>query len=54
MDENSAFWMLNCLIEHLLLPDFYIGNKHGNSLNGFHVECTTLAGLLEAIFPWIN
>ena len=51
LDYNKAFLMLCYLIEKKLLPDFYIGSKHGNSLNGFYIESTVIAGLLEHILP---
>ena len=51
MDHDTAFFMLCYLIERWLLPDFYIGGKHGNSLNGFYIESTVIAGLLEYIMP---
>ena len=50
-DHNNAFHMLCYLIEEWLLPDFYIGAKHGNSLNGFYIESTVIAGLLEHLMP---
>mmetsp|Transcript_17645 Transcript_17645/g.17617 ORF Transcript_17645/g.17617 Transcript_17645/m.17617 type:complete len:81 (+) Transcript_17645:570-812(+) len=43
--------MLCYLIEKWLLPDFYIGSKHGNSLNGFYIESTVIAGLLDHLVP---
>ena len=33
------------------MPDFYIGGKRGNSLNGFYIESTTIAGILEKYIP---
>ena len=54
LDKNHAFWMLCLLVEKKLLPDFYIGNKHGNSLNGFYVETTVIAGILEFVMPSIK
>ena len=53
LDPNSAMWTLSFLVEKLLLPDFYIGSRGGNSLNGFYIEATTVAGLLEACVPGI-
>ncbi|OMJ76886.1 hypothetical protein SteCoe_23659 [Stentor coeruleus] len=46
-DHNLAFLMICFLVEKLLLPDFYIGSKHGNSLNGFYIESTVIASVLE-------
>lgn len=54
LDTNRAFWMLCYLIEKWLLPDFYIGAKHGNSLNGFYIESTVIAGLLDHLVPAIK
>ncbi|CAG9317773.1 unnamed protein product [Blepharisma stoltei] len=51
LDHNSAFWMLSYLIEKWLLPDFYNGAKRGNSLNGFFIESTVIAGLLDHLIP---
>ena len=51
LDENSAMWTLSFLIESHLLPDFFIGSRGGNSLNGFYIEATTIAGLLEICVP---
>ncbi|OMJ92290.1 hypothetical protein SteCoe_4949 [Stentor coeruleus] len=53
MDHNSAFWTLSYLVEKWLLPDFYIGAKHGNSLNGFYIESSTIAGFLNKLIPSI-
>ena len=50
-DHNTAFLMLCYLIEKWLLPDLYIGGKHGNSMNGFYIESTVIAGLLEYFLP---
>ena len=36
------------------MPDFYIGAKRGNSLNGFYIESTTIAGILERNVPVIS
>ncbi|OMJ78169.1 hypothetical protein SteCoe_22060 [Stentor coeruleus] len=52
-DHNTAFLMLCYLVEKLLLPDFYIGAKHGNSLNGFYVESTVIASVIEFLMPTI-
>lgn len=54
LDCNSAFWTLCYLVEKWLLPDFYIGSKHGNPLNGFYIESTTISGLLEKCLPFIT
>lgn len=54
LDHNTAFFMLCYLIEKWLLPDFYIGSKHGNSLNGFYIESTVIASLLEHLVPSIK
>lgn len=53
-DHNTAFLMLCYLVEKLLLPDFYNGSKHGNSLNGFYVESTVIAGILEFVMPEVK
>lgn len=50
-DPNSAFIMLCYLIEKWLLPDFYIGSSRGNSLNGFYIESTVIASIIEHIIP---
>lgn len=51
MDRNSAFCMLSYLVERWLLPDFYIGSKYGNSLNGFYVESTVISVLMQHLMP---
>lgn len=51
MDLNSAFIMLCYLVEKWLLPDFYIGSSHGNSLNGFYIESTVIASIIEHLMP---
>lgn len=53
-DHSTAFLMLCYLVEKLLLPDFYIGSKHGNSLNGFYIESTVIASVLENIMPYMK
>jgi Ca2+-binding EF-hand superfamily protein len=51
MDQNSAFIMLSYLVEKWLLPDFYMGSSHGNSLNGFYIESTVIASIVEHLIP---
>ena len=53
-DKEHAFWMLCYLIERWLLPDFYSGNKRGNSLNGFYIESTVISALLKYTQPDIE
>jgi len=50
MDPASAFWSLCALIERILTPGFYIGGRTGNSLNGFYIEATAIAALLDYYF----
>ena len=50
-DPNNAFIMLCYLIEKWLLPDFYIGSSRGNSLNGFYIESTVIASILDYLIP---
>lgn len=50
-DPNNAFIMLCYLIEKWLLPDFYVGNSRGNSLNGFYIESTVIASIIEHLIP---
>jgi Ca2+-binding EF-hand superfamily protein len=47
LDVKSAFVIFCFLIEKCLPPDMYIGSNHGNALNGFYVESTVIASLLE-------
>lgn len=51
LDKNSAFYMLSFLIEQILLPDFYSNSNHGNSLNGFYIESSTISGFLDKCIP---
>jgi Ca2+-binding EF-hand superfamily protein len=50
MDPASAFWFICALIERILTPGFYIGGRTGNSLNGFYIEATAVAALLDYYF----
>mmetsp|Transcript_504 Transcript_504/g.850 ORF Transcript_504/g.850 Transcript_504/m.850 type:complete len:540 (-) Transcript_504:33-1652(-) len=54
MDKEHAFWMLCYLVEEWLLPDFYIGAKRGNSLNGFYIESNVLGSLIQHYIPEMN
>ena len=54
MDAGSAFWVLCNLIERVLTPGFYLGARTGNSLNGFYIESTVVAALLDYYFPVIR
>jgi len=49
MDEQSAFVMMCYLVEKWLLPDIYVGDKDGNSLNGIFIECAVIASMLELV-----
>lgn len=53
-DVNSAMWVLSYLIEKVLLPDFYIGNKHGNSVNGIYIESSVITEVLEMLMPGVR
>ena len=54
LTPEYAFFMLSYLIERLLLPDFYSSNSHGNSLNGFYIETSTISGFLAKCIPDFN
>ena len=51
LDVNSSFFVLSYLVESWLLPDFYVGSRNGNSLNGFYIESTTISSFLEFCIP---
>lgn len=51
LDKNSAFYMFSFLIENILLPDFYSNSNHGNSLNGFYIESSTISGFFNKCVP---
>lgn len=53
LDVEGAFVLLCFLVEKCLPKDFYIGAAHGNPLNGFYVESTVIASLLEHLLPSI-
>lgn len=53
LDHEGAFILLCFLVEKCLPKDFYIGGSHGNALNGFYVESTVVASLIEKLLPSI-
>ena len=54
MDASNAFWTLCNLTERILTPGFYQGHRTGNSLNGFYIESTAVAALLDFYIPAIK
>lgn len=54
MDPGNAFWTLCNLTERILTPGFYQGHRTGNSLNGFYIESTVVAALLDFYLPAIK
>jgi Ca2+-binding EF-hand superfamily protein len=51
LSPESAFFMFSYLVEKILLPDFYSNSHHGNSLNGFYIESSTISGFLKKCVP---
>lgn len=54
LSPEYAFFMFSYLIDQVLLPDFYSNSNHGNSLNGFYIESSTIAGFLPKSVPTFN
>eukprot|EP00357_Protocruzia_adherens_P010514 CAMPEP_0115017056 /NCGR_PEP_ID=MMETSP0216-20121206/27865_1 /TAXON_ID=223996 /ORGANISM="Protocruzia adherens, Strain Boccale" /LENGTH=861 /DNA_ID=CAMNT_0002387751 /DNA_START=257 /DNA_END=2839 /DNA_ORIENTATION=+ len=54
MDEEMAFWSFEQLVDNILVPDYYMGPRGGNSLNGYIVECELIKEIAEAKFPWFR
>lgn len=51
LTPDYTFYMFSYLIEKILLPDFYSNSNHGNSLNGFYIESSTISGFLPKCIP---